>query len=111
MTPQQKMYEAIYKALGEGLAKLIKNGLAFTVLIGVVGGLIWALFAMSTHNENAIAELKQEIREMKKEHSDQLNLLRSEIYECDAERRKLAVQVAELRVLTHRKNTQYERTN
>lgn len=104
MTPQQQMVAIIYKALGEGLAKLIKNGLAFTVLIGVVGGLIWALFAMSAQNQSAISELKQEIREMKKDHSDQLNLLRSEIYECDAERRKLSIQVAELRVLTHRKN-------
>ncbi len=44
MTQKEMFSEVLYRALGDGVAKLIKNGLAFTVMTGVIIGLVWTVF-------------------------------------------------------------------
>lgn len=96
MTDREKMLQIIYKAVADGLSKLIKNGLAFTVMLGAIGGLAWGIFFIDGRANQNIAELKAEIKEMKADHSRQLNELRIEIINCDQENTKLRVRVAEL---------------
>lgn len=90
------MLAIIYKAVAEGISKLIKNGLAFTVMLGAIGGLAWGIFFIDSRSNQNIAELKAEIKEMKVDHARQLNELRIEIINCDQENTKLRVRVAEL---------------
>lgn len=99
---REQMIEILYKAAADGISKLIKNGLAFTVLIGVVLGLSFALQSVIQDNRAQIKEMKAEMKELKAEHSEQLNDLRREIAACDLERRALEVKVAELTVTVRR---------
>lgn len=98
MTPKEKMIEAAYAALSAGLSKLIKNGMAFTVMGFAIAGLVFALFEMDRRHTAQIAELKADFKEMKADYSRELNLLRVEIIECNNERMKLSIRVAELSV-------------
>lgn len=98
MTNKEQMWAIITKAVAEGVSKLIKNGLAFTVMLGAIGGLAWGIFFIDGRANQNIAELKVEIKEMKTEHARQLNELRIEILNCDQENTKLRVRVAELEI-------------
>ncbi len=102
MTPKQEMYTVIYKALGDGLAKLIRNGLAFTVMAGVIIGLSFALYYVILDARPQMKEIKLEMKTLKADWATERNDLRREIAACDLERRALAVRVAELSVLVNR---------
>lgn len=96
MTTKEAMLEILYKALADGVSKLIKNGLAFTVMTGVIIGLCWwTLNEMNVHAADR-REWKIEIIEIKTEYRDEMNRLRVEIYECNNSRSQLAARVAEL---------------
>lgn len=91
------MLQILYKAMADGLSKLIKNGLAFTVMTGVIIGLIWTVvWLIQTHESDRI-EWKAELLEVKAEYSEEINRLRVEVYECNERNLQLSVQVAELK--------------
>lgn len=102
MTPREQMYQIIYKAMGDGLAKLIRNGLAFTVMAGAIIGLSFALYYAIMDGRVQIKEIKSEVATMKAEWAAERNDLRREIAACDLERRTMAIRVAELSVLVNR---------
>lgn len=103
MYQKEDMFAAIYKALGEGVAKLIKYGAAFTVLIGCVAGLIWALFYVVKEQAQEKVEWKREIHDVRIECSNQINLLQTKIYECNEQRASLAGRVAALEAIVKKK--------
>lgn len=91
------MIQVLYKALGDGLAKLVRNGLAFTVMTGVIIGLVWVcVWLVQTHERDRI-EWKSELLAVKEEYSGEINKLRIEIFECQNNNSALMVQVAELK--------------
>lgn len=105
------MNKIIMDALTRGFAMWVdsffksaaRKGLAILILIGVIIGLCSGLLYMQQwHLENR-KEWKAEMKELKAEHSEQLNDLRTQIATCDLERRELAVRVAELTVMINRK--------
>lgn len=97
------MIAILYKALGDGLAKLIQNGLAFTVMAGAIIGLSLALYYAIMDSRGQIREVKAEMLAMKADWSVERNDLRREIAACDLERRTLAIRVAELSVIVNSK--------
>jgi len=99
MTEQEKMIQILYKAASDGIAKLIRNGLAFTVMSGVIAGLVWGLFTMHELHGQEMTALKSECRQMKEEHSVQLNDLRREIAACITERMKDGARIARLEAM------------
>jgi uncharacterized phage-like protein YoqJ len=110
MSNNEMLNEAIYKALADGVAKLIKNGLAFTVMLGTIGGLSWGIAWQHAQFEADWSEVKFEIRELKQEHSAQLNdyrrleyELRKEISECNEKRIEQAQQIARLEAIMKRR--------
>jgi hypothetical protein len=110
MSNKEMLNEAIYKALGEGVSKLIRNGLAFTVMLGTIGGLSWGIAWQHAQFEADWTEVKSEIRELKQEHSSQLNEyrrleqdLRKEIAECNEKRIEQAQQIARLEAIMKRR--------
>lgn len=91
------MLNVLYKALADGLAKLIRNGLAFTVMTGVIIGMSWVMvWLVQTHEKDRV-EWKAELISVKQEYSDEVNRLRIEIFECQNNNSALMVQIAELR--------------
>lgn len=80
-----------------------RKGLAILILIGVIIGLCGGLWYMVDAHLADRKEWKAEMRELKAEHADQLNDLRTQIATCDMERRELSAKVAELTVLVTRK--------
>ena len=103
MTDQEKMIQVLYKAASDGIAKLIRNGLAFTVMAMAIAGLIWGLLTMHELHTNEMTALKSDFKELKREHAKQLNeyrrlefSLRSEIAACVSERMKDAARIARL---------------
>lgn len=103
------MIQAWYKALELGVSKLIKNGLAFTVLACCIVGLVWIGVEMDDRHFRDMSEMKADMREMKKEHAEQLNIVRREAYElrneialCHAARERQAGEIATLKALVHK---------
>ncbi len=103
MFQKEQMIDILYKAASDGIAKLIKNGLAFTVMSGAIAGLLWGILFVNDHASFEVAEIKQEIRMLRVEHSDQLNRmrvveyeLREEVAACNASRLADAVRIARL---------------
>lgn len=103
MTEREKMIQILYKAASEGVAKLIKNGLAFTVMAGAIAGLLWGILKMHDLHSAEITAFKTEYRQMKADHSIQLNELRSEIASCTVERIKDAARIARLEALIQKR--------
>lgn len=100
---QNVMIGILYRAIAQGVAKLIKNGLAFTVLLGVCGGLTWGLFyTLDVHRADR-REWKAELLDVKREYAEEINRLRSEIYECQQRNALLSVQVARLEEKTKKR--------
>ena len=97
------MYAIIYKALGDGLAKLIRSGLAFTVMSLGLLGLSFAVYYVNLDGRMQIKDMKTELSAMKAEWAEERNDLRREIAACDLERRTLAIRVAELSVIVNSK--------
>lgn len=97
MTPQTELMQALYKALADGLGKLIRNGLAFTVMTGVIAGLIWAMVYLVQTHEKDRAEWKSELLEVKAAYTEEINRLRIEVYECQERNTLLSIQIAELK--------------
>ena len=98
-----QMYQALYKALGEGVAKLIKNGLAFTTMSMCIAGLLWGIVQVDAHHARQYLAIRAEMLEIKKEHSIQLSsyrleiaALRIEISECNRAREEQSIKVARL---------------
>lgn len=92
------MWNILYKAIAEGLSKLIRNGLAFTVMAGTIGGLIWVLIWMVQTHEADRKEWKAEILQVKAEYAQVVNDLRLEIRECQNNNQLLHIQLAEMKV-------------
>ncbi len=103
MTEQEKMLAILYKAAAEGVAKLIRNGLAFTVMSMAIAGLVWGLFKMHELHSAEMTVLKSECKQMRHEHSVQLNELRIEIASCTLERIKDAARIARLEALIQKR--------
>lgn len=98
------MLNVLYKALADGLSKLIRNGLAFTVMTGVIIAMSWVLvWLVQTHEKDRV-EWKAELLNVKQEYSAEVNKLRIEIFECQNNNSALMVQVAELRAKLDYKN-------
>ena len=90
------MVQILYKALADGISKLIKNGLAFTVMTAVIIGLCWFTIQEIEAHANDRLEWKSELKEVRNAHYSEISLLRSEVYECNNNRALLAARVAEL---------------
>lgn len=110
MTEREKMIQILYKAASEGVAKLIKNGLAFTVMSGAIAGLLWGLLYLHDLHSQEMTAFKADVRELRREHSAQLNeyrrlevSLRMEIASCVSERMKDAERIARLEALVKNK--------
>lgn len=103
MTNKEVMLQILYKAASDGIAKLIRNGLAFTVMIGCIIGLLWGILEMHKLHSIEISAFKTEYRQMKADHSIQLNELRSEIAACTVERIKDAARIARLEALIQKR--------
>lgn len=99
MTNQEAMIAILYKAISEGVAKLIKNGLAFTVMSLAIIGLILAIVEIDARNKEFLRDVKNDMLAMKIDHSNQLNDLRREIDNCNAARERQALEIVELRVI------------
>lgn len=93
------MIAQIYKAIGEGMAKMFRHGLAITVMTLVISGLCYALFVQHDLFTAQIGEIKKEIVSMKAEWSEERNSLRRDLILCDTERQKMAIELAELRYI------------
>ena len=100
---RSEMYQALYKALGEGVAKLIKNGLAFTVMTMCIVGLLWGIVQVDGYHGRQYLALRSEVLELKKAHSEQLNgyrleisALRLEIHECNRAREEQSIKLARM---------------
>ncbi len=111
MTPQEMFSEAIYKALADGVSKLIKNGLAFTVMTGVIIGLVWTVFYLHDLHASEVNELRAEMMQLRREHSEQLDTMRREVaeaqrmlIECNVARVQDAQRIARLEGLIQRRN-------
>lgn len=90
------MIQAVYKALEIGLAKIVKNGLAFMVMTGVIAGLVWGImFLMEVHKADR-AELKAEIIGVKRECAIEISRLRIDILECQQRNNNLFEQIIRL---------------
>ena len=95
---KEVMYQILYKSLAEGIGKLIKNGLAFTVMGLVIAGLIWTVvYLLDVHQSDRI-EWKAEILAVKKEYAAELNQVRVELRECQNNNSILLIQMAELKI-------------
>lgn len=99
MTEQEKMLAILYKAAADGVAKLIKNGLAFTVMAMAIAGLLWGMIHLHEIHIGEVVAMKSDIGAMKKEHSGQLNDLRREIAACIESRIIDAARIARLEAL------------
>lgn len=105
------MNKIIMEAFTKGVALWVdaffksaaRKGLAILILVGVIMGLCSGLVYLQRWHMADRREWKAEMKELKVEHSEQLNDLRGQIAACDMERRELAVRVAELTVLVSRK--------
>lgn len=95
-TNREMFNAAIYKALGDGLAKLIKNGLAFTVLIGAIGGLLFAVYFLIKQSDADRKEWRAEKQEIQKECSEEINRLRLEVYECNERYTAILARLAQM---------------
>lgn len=111
MTPQEMFSEAIYKALADGVSKLIKNGLAFTVMVGVIIGLVCMVFYLHDLHNTEVKELRAEMMQLRREHSEQLDTMRRDVaeaqrmlIECNVARVQDAQRIARLEGLIQRRN-------
>ena len=103
MTDQEKMIQILYKAAADGVAKLIKNGLAFTVMSMCIAGLVWGITTMNTLHRQEVYEIKTDMLQMRKEHALQLNDLRREVASCIDARMVDAARIARLEALLQSK--------
>ena len=111
MTQKEMFSEAIYKALADGVSKLIKNGLAFTVMTGVIIGLVWTVLYLHDLHASEVKELRAEMMQLLREHSEQLDTMRREVaeaqrmlIECNVARVQDAQRIARLEGLIQRRN-------
>ena len=111
MTQKEMFSEVLYKALGDGVAKLIKNGLAFTVMTGVIIGLVWTVFYLHGLHSTEVKELRAEMLQLRREHSEQLDTMRREVaeaqcmlIECNMARDQDAARIARLEGLIQSRN-------
>lgn len=88
MNDREMFQSVVYKAAAEGASKLIRGGLAFTVMLGVIAGLLWALMFQYQTNEEKIKLMRIEI-----------DTLRSEIIECNKARGEDSARIARLETI------------
>lgn len=103
MTDYEKMIQILYKAAADGVAKLIKNGLAFTVMSMCIAGLVWGITTMNTLHRQEVYEIKTDMLQIRKEHALQLNDLRREVAACIDARMLDAARIARLEALLQSK--------
>lgn len=103
--------EAVFRALADGVSKLIRQGTAITVLLGCVCGLGWGIFYLHGIHMTEIRELRAEMAVLRKEHSEQLNSmrrteidLRQELAICNEARRQDSARIARLEAVLQRRN-------
>lgn len=111
MTNKEMLHEAIYKAAADGVSKLIKNGLAFTVMAGVIAGLFGVLLYMHDTHKAEVAQMREEMMALRREHAEQLNemrreamSMREEIAVCNEARRQDSARIARLEALLTKRN-------
>lgn len=111
MNNREMFNEAVYKALADGVSKLIRQGTAITVLLGCVTGLAWGIFYLHGIHMDEVRELRAEMAGLRMEHSEQLNALRrtevelrQELAICNEARRQDSARIARLEGLMQRRN-------
>ena len=116
MTEQEKMLARIYGAIGDGMAKFARHSLAFTVLLGAIFGLVWGIIKLDQHHTGVVREIKTEMAAMKREHAEQINMIKAEhraqmvelwkeIADCNRRREDQAVRIAQLETLLKKHKT------
>ena len=88
MNDKQMFQSVVYKAAAEGAAKLIRGGLAFTVMLGVIAGLVWALMFQYQTNEAQLKSMRMEI-----------DALHNEVAECNKARGEDSARIARLETI------------
>lgn len=98
--------EAVYKAVADGIGKLIRHGTAITVLLGCVAGLAWGIFYLHGVHLGEVRELRAEMHDLRREHSEQIDKLRRaetevrmELSACHEARRQDSARIARLEAL------------
>jgi hypothetical protein len=90
------MYEVIYKAFGDGAAKLVKNGLAFTVMTLTIIGLCGGIYYILLFHRAEESDWRHQMKDLEIRMQEKINLVESRYYECQNENRILSIRIAEL---------------
>ena len=91
------MHKAIYAALAAGLSKLIKNGLAFTVMTLVIVGETWTILYLVDEQDIERHKWEQKLIDIENRNAKVVNDLRCDVEDCKNNNRLLQIQVAELK--------------
>ena len=97
------IYDAIAKAVADGASAFIRKSMAFTVMLGVIAGLLWGIVFQYEKYAIERAETKAEIKEMKKAYEEEIKLLRQEIADCQKSRSEDSARIARLEALIQRR--------
>ena len=95
-------HEAITNAAVQGIAKIVKNGLAFTIMLGVIAGLLYALTTVHAAKEREVRELKAEMKEAREMYEREIHNLRRGIDECNQARAEDGARIARLETIVER---------
>lgn len=82
-----------------GIREFLKHSLTITVLMCLVAGLTWTIFAVDAHHKVALSEIKAEVLQMRKDYADQITELRRDVIDCNEARQRQAIQIIELQYL------------
>lgn len=85
MTNQEFMNE-MQQLVIDGFRQIMKQGVAFTILLAVSGGMGWLLYDSKAECKGLVAEMKIEVEDLK-----------ASVKMCDDQREELKVEVAALR--------------
>lgn len=92
------MYAILWKAAAEGAAKIIRSGLAFTVMLGTIGILLYSINKITAYHEEEMAKVRLEIADIKTYYRHRIDSLEEKIMDRDEIIAKQALQIIELRV-------------
>lgn len=95
-------HEVIIRAAAEGTAKIIRNGLAFTVMLGTIAGLIFVVQRQEGIKEREVGALKVEMKEMRERYEGELETMRTAIVQCHEMRASDQVRIARLEAIVER---------
>jgi len=94
----QEMHAIIWKAIAEGSAKLIRSGLAFTVMLGTIGILLYSIQKITAYHEAEMIKVRAEITDLKQYYRTRIDSLEERIMDRDAIIARQAIEIIDLRV-------------